>query len=410
MTAQTIRDLLPAVSGHTVVIRSDLNVPLDEAQVTDDGRIRASLPAITELAGAGAKVIVMAHLGRPNGAVDPHFSLAPVAQRLRELSDFPIVLADDVTGTSAQHQAAALDNGHILLLENVRFDPRETSKDDTQRAELAQEIAALAPAGAYVNDAFGAVHRKHASVYDIAKLLPSYQGGLVATELDVLDRLIFEPQRPYTVVLGGSKVSDKLAVIDNLLDRADTLLIGGGMAYTFLKAQGHDVASSLLEEDQIPVVKNYLRRAEAGAAKIIVPIDTVVAEAFAPEAAHAVVDVDAMTTGPGGDDAIGLDIGPATAELYAQTIEASSTVFWNGPMGVFEMENFAAGTRSVADALTNVAGLSVVGGGDSAAAVRTLGFADEAYGHISTGGGASLEYLEGKALPGIDALARSTAK
>lgn len=405
MTAQTIRDLLPTASGRTVIVRSDLNVPLADGQVTDDGRIRASLPAITELASAGAKVVVLAHLGRPKGEIDPKFSLAPVAERMRELSDLHITMADDVTGPDAQQAASALKPGAVLLVQNVRFDARETSNDDAQRAEFAKEIAALAGTkGAYVNDAFGAVHRKHASVYDIAALLPSYQGPLVATELNVLSRLIDNPQRPYTVVLGGSKVSDKLAVIDNLLDRADTLLIGGGMAYTFLKAQGHDVASSLLEEDQLPVVKKYLERSAAGAAKIIVPVDTVVAAAFQADADHAVVDVDAMTSGPGGSQALGLDIGPETAQLYADHIAASATVFWNGPMGVFEMENFAAGTRTVAEALTKVAGLSVVGGGDSAAAVRALGFADEDYGHISTGGGASLEYLEGKTLPGIDAL------
>ncbi|HIY86073.1 MAG TPA: phosphoglycerate kinase [Candidatus Yaniella excrementavium] len=407
MTAQTIRDLLPSAAGRTVIVRSDLNVPLDSGQVTDDGRIRASLPVVTDLAKAGAKVIILAHLGRPSGAVDPQYSLKPVAQRMTELTDLDIMLADDLTGASAQTQARQLQDGQILLVENVRFDARETSKDDTERLALAKEFAALAgPDGAYVNDAFGAVHRKHASVYDIASLLPSYQGALVATELKVLDRLIVEPARPYTVVLGGSKVSDKLAVIDNLLDRADTLLIGGGMAFSFLKAQGHDIASSLLEEDQIPVVQDYLRRSEAGAAKIVVPTDVVVAETFSANAAHAVVDVNAMTTGPGGAEALGLDIGPATAKLYAQHIEASSTVFWNGPMGVFEMENFAGGTHTVADSLTKVQGLSVVGGGDSAAAVRALGFAEKDYGHISTGGGASLEYLEGKALPGIDALAR----
>ena len=407
MTAQTLRDLLPTASGRTVIVRSDLNCPLDEGTVTDDGRIRASLPVITQLAEAGAKVIVMAHLGRPNGTVNPEFSLAPVAERMRELTDLPVTLAEDVTGPWAQEQAKQLQSGHILLLQNVRFDARETSKDDAERAELAQEIAALAgDNAAYVNDAFGAVHRKHASVYDIATMVPSYQGTLVATELDVLNQLIVQPKRPYTVVLGGSKVSDKLAVIDNLLDRADTLLIGGGMAYTFLKAQGHDVASSLLEEDQIPVVKEYLARSAAGAAKIVVPVDTVVAEAFSPDAEHAVVPVDAMTSGPGGAAALGLDIGPETAKIYADHIAASATVFWNGPMGVFEMENFAAGTRAVAEALTKVQGLSVVGGGDSAAAVRALGFDDEQFGHISTGGGASLEYLEGKTLPGIDALTK----
>src|SRR5690625_15765 len=405
MTAQTLRDLLPTVSGRTVIVRSDLNVPLADGQVTDDGRIRASLPAITELAKAGAKVVVLAHLGRPKGEPNPEFSLAPVAQRMRELTDLPITMTTDVTGPQAQQAAATLESGQVLIVENVRYDARETSSDDAARAEFAREIAALAgEQGAYVNDAFGAVHRKHASVYDIAALLPSYQGPLVATELEVLDRLITDPQRPYTVVLGGSKVSDKLAVIDNLLDRADTLLIGGGMAYTFLKAQGYDVASSLLEEDQIPVVKDYLARSAAGAAKIIVPVDTVVAAAFNADAAHQVVPVDAMTSGPGGSAALGLDIGPETAKLYAEYIAASATVFWNGPMGVFEMANFAAGTRAVAEALTQVNGLSVVGGGDSAAAIRALGFTDDQYGHISTGGGASLEYLEGKALPGIDAL------
>ena len=290
MTAQTLRDLLPTASGRTVIVRSDLNVPLSEGRVTDDGRIRASLPVITQLAEAGAKVIVLAHLGRPKGQVNPEFSLAPVADRMRALSEAPISIANDVTGPHAQQAAQAMEPGQVLLVENVRFDARETSDDDAQRTEFAREIVALAgDDGAYVNDAFGAVHRRHASVYDIAALLPSYQGPLVATELEVLDRLIANPQRPYTVVLGGSKVSDKLAVIDNLLDRADTLLIGGGMAYTFLKAQGHDVASSLLEEDQIPVVKDYLARSADGAAKIIVPVDTVVAEAFRSDADHAVV-------------------------------------------------------------------------------------------------------------------------
>lgn len=405
MTAKTLRDLLPTVSGRTVLVRSDLNVPLSDGQVSDDGRIRASLPAINDLAQSGAKVIVLAHLGRPEGETNPKYSLAPVAQRMQQLTDVPVTLATDVTGPQAQQAAATLADGEVLVVENVRYDARETSKDDDARAAFAQEIADLAgPQGAYVNDAFGAVHRKHASVYDVAALLPAYQGPLVATELDILDRLITAPQRPYTVVLGGSKVSDKLAVIDNLLERADTLLIGGGMAYTFLKAQGHDVASSLLEEDQLPVVKDYLARSAAGAAKIVLPVDTVVAEAFDADAAYATVAVDAMTTGPGGSDALGLDIGPATAKLYAEHITASATVFWNGPMGVFEMENFAAGTKTVAEALTKVNGLSVVGGGDSAAAVRGLGFADDDYGHISTGGGASLEYLEGKSLPGIEAL------
>lgn len=405
MSAQTIRELMPSVSGRTVIIRSDLNVPLTDGQIADDGRIRASLPVITQLATAGAKVIVLAHLGRPGGVVDPTYSLKPVVERLREISDLTFIRSEDLTGRSAQEAAKKLEPGQVLLLENVRYDARETSKDDTQRQELANEIVALAGDGAaYVNDAFGAVHRKHASVYDIALLIPSYQGELVSAELDVLQRLIVEPQRPYTVALGGSKVSDKLAVIDNLLDRADTLLIGGGMAYTFLKAQGHDVASSLLEEDQLEVVQKYLERSKDGAANIVVPVDTVVAESFHADADHAVVPVDAMTTGPGGAKALGLDIGPETAQIYAKHIEESATVFWNGPMGVFEMENFASGTKVVAKALAQVKGLSVVGGGDSAAAVRALGFSDEEFGHISTGGGASLEYLEGKTLPGLEAL------
>lgn len=407
MTAQTIRDLLPTVSGRTVIVRSDLNVPLADGRVTDDGRIRASLPAITDLAEAGARVIVLAHLGRPKGVINPEFSLAPVAERMREVSDLQIIMADDVTGPHAQQAAQLLQPGQVLVVQNVRFNEQETSDDDVKRIAFAQEIAALAGEdGAYVNDAFGAVHRKHASVYDIAKLLPSYQGPLVAAELEVLNRLIDSPQRPYTVVLGGSKVSDKLAVIDNLLERADKLLIGGGMAYTFLKAQGHDVASSLCETDHIPTVKKYLERSAAGAAEIVLPTDTVVAKAFRADAEHAVVGVDAMTSGPGGAKALGVDIGPETAKTYAEHITTSATVFWNGPMGVFEMENFAAGTQAVAEALTKVDGLSVVGGGDSAAAVRSLGFADEDYGHISTGGGASLEYLEGRTLPGIEALSK----
>ena len=414
MTAQTLKDLLATdVAGRTVLIRSDLNVPLEGTTVTDDGRIRASLPAIRDLAEAGAKVIVMAHLGRPKGTVDPAFSLAPVAARMSELLGREVRLAADVTGQDARAQATALSSGEVLLLENVRFDPRETSKDDAQRAELAAEMAALAGEdGAYVGDAFGAVHRKHASVFDVAAQLPAHQGPLVATELQVLTRLTETPEREYVVVLGGSKVSDKLAVIDNLLDTADTLLIGGGMVFTFLAAQGHRVGSSLLEEDQLETVKEYLRRSEQGAARILLPTDIVMASGFAKDAEHEVLPVDSLTTGAHGDAAMGLDIGPDSARAFAAQIREAKTVFWNGPMGVFEFEAFAAGTRTVAESLTEATAngrLSVVGGGDSAAAVRTLGFQDDAFGHISTGGGASLEYLEGKQLPGVAALTGSEA-
>ncbi|MDO5634071.1 MAG: phosphoglycerate kinase [Micrococcus sp.] len=411
MTAQTVKDLLATdVAGRTVLIRSDLNVPLDGSTVTDDGRIRASLPAVRDLSEAGAKVIVMAHLGRPKGEPDPQYSLGPVAQRFTELLGRTVRLAQDVTGEDARAQAEQLQDGDVLLLENVRFDARETSKDNAERRELATEMAALAGEdGAYVGDAFGAVHRKHASVYDVAALLPAYQGPLVATELEVLSRLTESPQSPYVVVLGGSKVSDKLAVIDNLLDKADTLLIGGGMLFTFLKAQGREVGASLLEEDQLDTVRDYLRRSEAGAARIVLPTDIVMAARFAADAEHEVLPVDALTTGAHGADALGLDIGPDSARAFAEQISGAATVFWNGPMGVFEFDAFAEGTRAVAQALTEVSGLSVVGGGDSAAAVRSLGFADEDFGHISTGGGASLEYLEGKQLPGVEALSGQEA-
>lgn len=406
MTAQTLTDLLEAgVAGRTVLIRSDLNVPLDGQTVTDDGRIRASAPAIKELADAGARVVVMAHLGRPKGEPDPKYSLAPVAARLGEVLGTDVQLAADVTGEDARAKAAALADGQVLLLENVRFDARETSKDAAERGELAREMADLAGAdGAYVGDAFGAVHRAHASVADIAALLPAHQGPLVATELEVLTRLTESPERPYVVVLGGSKVSDKLAVIDNLLEKADTLLIGGGMLFTFLKAQGHEVGASLLEEDQLDTVKGYLERSGKDAAEIVLPTDIVMASAFAKDAEHEVLPVDALTTGAHGAEALGLDIGPETAKDFAARIAGAKTVFWNGPMGVFEFPAFAEGTRAVAQALTEATadgGLSVVGGGDSAAAVRSLGFEDSQFGHISTGGGASLEYLEGKELPGI---------
>lgn len=407
MSSHTIDELIAddGVRGRYVLVRSDLNVPLDGATVTDDGRVRASLPVISKLAEAGAKVIVMAHLGRPKGQVDAKYSIAPAANRLNELADFDVTTAEDVVGDSARQAAANLAEGNVLVLENVRFDARETSKVDAEREEFAKELAALTGEnGAYVNDAFGAVHRKHASVYDIAGLLPSYQGDLVATEVKVLKTLTEAPKRPYVVVLGGSKVSDKLAVIDNLLGKADQLLIGGGMAFTFLKAQGYAIGGSLLEEDQIAVCQEYLQRAEKLGCDIIVPSDVVVASKFGADAEHEVLAADKIEEASFGSNGLGLDIGPKSAELFASYITSANTVFWNGPMGVFEIPAFAEGTRTVAQALADSEAFSVVGGGDSAAAVRALGFSEDDFGHISTGGGASLEYLEGKTLPGVAAL------
>ncbi|MCX6396052.1 MAG: phosphoglycerate kinase [Propionibacteriales bacterium] len=383
--------------GRRVLVRSDLNVPLDGARITDDGRIRASIPTIQALRDAGARVVVVAHLGRPKGAPDPAYSLAPVAARLGELLGTPVSFATDTVGLSAQTAVADLADGSVALLENVRFNAGETSKDDAERGAFADQLADLADA--FVSDGFGVVHRKQASVYDVAQRLPHAMGGLVATEIDVLKRLTETPERPYVVVLGGSKVSDKLAVIDNLLGKADTLIVGGGMVFTFLAAQGHGVGKSLLEEDQIPVCLEYLERAEKSGVKILLPTDIVVAPEFSATAPATVVAADAIP-----DDQLGLDIGPVSGAAFADAIRSAKTVFWNGPMGVFEFEAFAAGTRAVAQSLTEVDGLSVVGGGDSAAAVRKLGFADDQFGHISTGGGASLEYLEGKELPGIDVL------
>ncbi|GAA3689238.1 phosphoglycerate kinase [Arthrobacter ginkgonis] len=382
-------------------------MPLDGSTVTDDGRVRASLPVIAKLADAGARVVVMAHLGRPKGSPDPKYSIKPAAERLRELAGFPVAIAEDVTGDSARAASAALGDGEVLVLENVRFDARETSKDDAERAAFAAELAALTGGnGAYVDDAFGAVHRKHASVFDIAALLPSYQGDLVRTEVEVLKTLTEAPKRPYVVVLGGSKVSDKLAVIDNLLGRADHLLIGGGMAFTFLKAQGHAVGGSLLEEDQLDTVRGYLTRAKEVGCDIILPTDIVVASKFGADAEHEILPADKLEEGAFGATGLGLDIGPESGENFASYIRSANTVFWNGPMGVFEIDAFAGGTRAVAQGLAESEAFSVVGGGDSAAAVRTLGFHDDDFGHISTGGGASLEYLEGKELPGLTALDR----
>lgn len=412
MTLHTLNELIDeGVRGRYVLVRSDLNVPLDGSNVTDDGRIRASLPVITALADAGARVLVSAHLGRPKGAPEAKYSLAPAVAVLARLApELNATLAADTTGPSAQAAAAALADGAVLVLENVRFDARETSKDDDERAAFAAELAALTgDNGAYVDDAFGAVHRKHASVYDIAKVLPSYQGDLVRTELEVLRKLTTESERPYVVVLGGSKVSDKLAVIDNLIGKADSLLVGGGMLFTFLAAQGHKVGASLLEVDQIPVVQDYLARAEAAGTKFVLPTDVVVAAGFAPDAAHEVVPADAIESSAFGASGLGLDIGPESGAAFAAAISGAKTVFWNGPMGVFEFAAFAEGTRAVAGALSKNSsngGFTVVGGGDSASAVRSLGFPDESFGHISTGGGASLEYLEGKELPGLVALER----
>ena len=390
---QTISDL-GDLRGKRVLVRSDLNVPLDGTTITDDGRIRASLPTLERLAAAGARVLVTAHLGRPKGTPDPAYSLKPVAERLAELWGQPVLFAGDTVGDEAQHIAAALEDGQIAVLENVRFNAGETSKDDAERGAFADQLAALADV--FVSDGFGVVHRKQASVYDVATRLPAAVGGLVQAEVEVLKRLTESPERPYVVVLGGSKVSDKLGVIDNLLDKADTLLIGGGMVFTFLAAQGHGVGSSLLEADQLDVAKGYIERAAAQGVDLVLPSDIVVAPEFSADAPATVVSADAIP-----DDQMGLDIGPAAAKVFAEHVRGARTVFWNGPMGVFEFPAFAGGTRAVAEALTQTDGLSVVGGGDSAAAVRQLGFADDDFGHISTGGGASLEYLEGKTLPGL---------
>lgn len=393
------------VAGRRVLVRSDLNVPLDGSTVTDDGRVRASLPVLQKLAGAGARVIVLAHLGRPKGQPDPQYSIAPAAQRLAELADFPVTVATDVVGEDARAKAEALGDGQVLVLENVRFDARETAKDDAQRGAFADELAALTgDRGAYVDDAFGAVHRKHASVFDIAHRLPAYLGDLVERELEVLTKVVSHPERPFVVVMGGSKVSDKLAVIDNLIGKADALLIGGGMVFTFLAAQGHSVGGSLLERDQIGTVADYLDRAAAAGTEIVLPVDVVYAEKFAADARHEVRPVEAIEDGEIGASGLGLDIGPESARLFAERIRGARTVFWNGPAGVFEMEAFAGGTRAVAEAIVASDAMSVIGGGDSASAVRNLGFSDDQFGHISTGGGASLEFIEGKELPGVVAL------
>lgn len=391
---------LGEVSGKRVLVRSDLNVPLDGTRITDDGRVRASVPTIRELAEAGARVVVVAHLGRPKGAPEERYSLRPVADRLGELLGRPVAFASDTVGTSAQATVADLEDGEVALLENVRFNPGETSKDEAERGAFADELAALADA--FVSDGFGVVHRKQASVYDVAQRLPHAMGQLVSTEVGVLRRLTEDPERPYAVVLGGSKVSDKLGVIDNLLGKADQLLIGGGMVFTFLKALGHEVGKSLLEEDQLDTCRSYLARAEESGVEIVLPTDVVVDTAF--PSGDRTPEPRVVPAGEIPADALGLDIGPESGAAFAAALSGARTVFWNGPMGVFETEEFAGGTRAVAEALTKIDGLSVVGGGDSAAAVRTLGFDEAAFGHISTGGGASLEFLEGKELPGIKVL------
>jgi phosphoglycerate kinase len=388
------------VAGKRVLVRSDLNVPLDGTRITDDGRIRASVPTLKALSDAGARVVVTAHLGRPKGEPEDRYSLRPVAVRLGELLGQEVAFATDTIGDSAHDVGAGLEDGQVAVLENVRFNAGETSKDDTERGEFADQLAELADA--FVSDGFGVVHRKQASVYDVAQRLPHAMGGLVAKELDVMKRLTEDPERPYVVVLGGSKVSDKLGVIAHLLDKADTLLIGGGMVFTFLKAQGHEVGKSLLEEDQVDACADYLQRAEDTGVRIVLPTDIVVDTEFPSgdrDPQPQVVAADAIPS-----DSLGLDIGPDSAKAFAEAVVRARTVFWNGPMGVFETPAFAEGTRVIAEALTKVDGLSVVGGGDSAAAVRILGFDDDAFGHISTGGGASLEYLEGKELPGLAVL------
>ena len=395
-------DSLGSLAGKRVIVRADLNVPLQDGIITDDGRVRATLPTLNSLINQGARVIVCSHLGRPDGAPDPKYSLEPVAQRLSELLGKPVAFARDTVGESAREAVAALEDGDVAIIENLRFNPGETAKDDATRRAFAEELATLGDV--LVSDGFGVVHRKQASVYDLAELLPSAAGFLIEKEVDVLDRLTENPERPYTVVLGGSKVSDKLGVIDHLLPRVDRLLVGGGMLFTFLAAQGHKVGSSLLEADQLGTVREYMRRAEESGVELVLPTDVVVASKFGADAEHVVTPADGIEDTAFGPAGLGLDIGPETAERFAALVRDSKTVFWNGPMGVFELAPFAAGTQAVAKALTEVDGLSVVGGGDSAAAVRQLGFADDAFGHISTGGGASLEFLEGKKLPGLEVL------
>ncbi|MGW2601052.1 phosphoglycerate kinase [Streptomyces klenkii] len=400
---KTIDELIQdGVEGKRIFVRADLNVPLDGTTITDDGRIRAVAPTIAKLAAAGAKVIVASHLGRPKGAPDAQFSLAPAATRLGEILGKKVSFATDTVGDSAKATVAALANGEVTLLENLRFNAGETSKDDAERGAFADALASLADL--YVGDGFGAVHRKHASVFDLPARLPHAAGDLIATEVGVLKKLTEDVARPYVVVLGGAKVSDKLGVIDNLLEKADRILIGGGMSYTFLKAKGHEVGISLLQEDQIPVCLEYLARAEQRGVEFVLPVDVLVSADFPDLKTKAPANPELVASDAIPADKEGLDIGPKTRELYASKLADAGTVFWNGPMGVFEHPDYANGTKAVAQALLDCDGFTVVGGGDSAAAVRILGFDENAFGHISTGGGASLEYLEGKTLPGLAAL------
>ena len=401
MTLRTI-ETLGDLRGKNVIVRCDLNVPLKDGEITDDGRIRASIPTLQRLKDAGARVIVISHLGRPEGVPTPKYSLAPVARRLSELLVAPVAFAGDTVGPEGVAVVAGLTDGQVAVLENLRFDPRETSSVEEERESFAADLAELADA--YVLDGFGVVHREQASVSNLPELLPSAAGGLIVAELEVLEALTESPTTPYAVVLGGSKVSDKLGVIDHLLPRVDSLLIGGGMMFTFLAAQGHPVGASLLEADQVDTVRGYLDRADELGVQILLPTDVVVASRFGADAEFEVRAADDIEGSPWGASGLGLDIGPDTAAAFADVIRSSHTVFWNGPMGVFELDPFSAGTKTVAQALTEVDGLSVVGGGDSAAAVRALGFTDDQFGHISTGGGASLEFLEGKRLPGLAVL------
>ncbi len=395
---QSLQDLLDSnPAGRYVLVRADLNVPLDGATITDPGRIEATVPTLSALREAGAKVVVMAHLGRPKGTPDPAFSLAPVAAKLGELLGHEVTLSPELTGNDAKKIVQGMSDGDVVLLENVRFDPRETSKDDAERRGLAEELVGLVgDDAAFVSDGFGVVHRAQASVYDVASLLPAYAGKLVHDEVEVLRRLTEDPERPYVVVLGGSKVSDKLAVIESLLPKVDKLLVGGGMCFTFLAAQGQSVGTSLLEQDQVDTCKQLLA---SDGDKIVLPVDVVVAPEFNADAPATTVSADDIP-----DDQMGLDIGPESVALFADTLSGAKTIFWNGPMGVFEMPRFAEGTRGVATAIADGAAYSVVGGGDSAAAVRALDVGEDRFSHISTGGGASLEYLEGKELPGLKAL------
>lgn len=392
-TLESLGDL----RGKRVIVRADLNVPLDGETITDDGRIRAALPTLTRLVDAGARVVVVSHLGRPKGAPEDRYSLRPVVARLGELLGQEVAFATDTVGESAREVVAALADGRVAVLENLRFNAGETAKDESERTAFARELAELGDA--FVSDGFGVVHRKQASVYELAQLLPAAAGELVGREVEALRKVTDTPERPFVVILGGSKVSDKLGVIDTLLTKADRILIGGGMAFTFLKAKGWEIGTSLLDGDQLETVRGYIAQAESAGVELVLPVDAVVAPAFAADSPATTVAADAMPA-----DQMGLDIGPESAKLFSEKIADAATVFWNGPMGVFEFEAFAGGTRAVAEALAEAPGYTVVGGGDSAAAVRTLGFEESKFSHISTGGGASLELIEGKALPGITIL------